>query len=180
MAVYAIGDIQGCAVELDALLEKIDFDARRDRLWFVGDLVNRGPDSLRVLRRVAALGDSSVVVLGNHDLHLLAVARGNARLKPADRDLQTVLDAPDRERLLDWLQARPMLHHDAALGVTMLHAGCRRNGILRPRSLARASSRRRSAASARVSSTVACTATSRTCGAMIWTSAPGCGSPSTV
>jgi bis(5'-nucleosyl)-tetraphosphatase (symmetrical) len=123
MAVYAISDIQGCAVELDALLEKIDFDARRDRLWFVGDLVNRGPHSLRVLRRVAALGDSSVVVLGNHDLHLLAVARGNARLRPADRDLQTVLDAPDRERLLDWLQARPMLHHDAALGITMLHAG---------------------------------------------------------
>ena len=123
MAVYAIGDVQGCAVELEALLAKVDFDPRRDRLWFVGDLVNRGPDSLSVLRRVSALGEAAIVVLGNHDLHLLAVARGAAPLKSADRGLEAVLDAPDRDDLLDWLQARPMLHHDASLGVTVLHAG---------------------------------------------------------
>jgi bis(5'-nucleosyl)-tetraphosphatase (symmetrical) len=123
VAVYAIGDVQGCAAELDALLAKLDFVARRDRLWFVGDLVNRGPDSLSVLRRVEAMGDAAIVVLGNHDLHLLAVARGDARLKSADRGLQAVLDARDCDRLLDWLQSRPMLHHDPELGVTMVHAG---------------------------------------------------------
>lgn len=123
MAVYAIGDVQGCATELDALLRKIKFDARADRLWFVGDLVNRGPDSLAVLRRVEALGDAAIVVLGNHDLHLLAVARGDAPLKKADRSLEAVLNARDRGRLLDWLQSRPMLHHDPGLGVTMVHAG---------------------------------------------------------
>jgi len=123
VAVYAVGDVQGCAVELDALLEKIDFDTTHDRLWFVGDLVNRGPDSLSVLRRVEALGDAAIVVLGNHDLHLLAVARGDAPLRSTDRGLEPVLEAPDRERLLDWLQTRKMLHHDPTLGVTMLHAG---------------------------------------------------------
>jgi bis(5'-nucleosyl)-tetraphosphatase (symmetrical) len=123
VAIYAIGDVQGCAVELEALLEKIEFDPRRDQLWFVGDLVNRGPDSLAVLRRVEALGQAAVVVLGNHDLHLLAVARGDATLKGSDRGLPEVLDAPDRERLLDWLQACPMLHHDSGLGITVLHAG---------------------------------------------------------
>jgi bis(5'-nucleosyl)-tetraphosphatase (symmetrical) len=123
MAVWAVGDVQGCIVELEALLERIGFTPGRDRLWFVGDLVNRGPGSLEVLRKVERLGDSAVVVLGNHDLHLLAVARGGARLRGGDRTLQPILDAPDRERLLDWLQARPLLHHDAAIGYTMLHAG---------------------------------------------------------
>ena len=123
MAVHAIGDVQGCAAELDALLERLAPDPRRDRIWFVGDLVNRGPDSLGVLRRVAALGDSAVVVLGNHDLHLLAVARGGAPLKPGDASLSAVLEAPDREPLLDWLQSRSLLHHDSRIGWTMLHAG---------------------------------------------------------
>lgn len=123
MAVYAIGDVQGCAAELGALLAEIRFDPQRDRVWFVGDLVNRGPDSLAVLRRVEALGDAALVVLGNHDLHLLAVARRAAALRNADRGLEAVLDAPDRDRLLDWLQSRPMLHHDPELGVTVLHAG---------------------------------------------------------
>ena len=122
MAVHAIGDVQGCAVELDALLGELDPGAD-DRLWFVGDLVNRGPDSLGVLRHVMELRDAATVVLGNHDLHLLAIARGNARFKSGDESLQAVLDAPDREHLLDWLQSRPLLHHDAQLAYTMVHAG---------------------------------------------------------
>jgi bis(5'-nucleosyl)-tetraphosphatase (symmetrical) len=123
MAVWAVGDVQGCFVELEALLERIGFTPRRDELWFVGDLVNRGPASLEALTFVAGLGDAARVVLGNHDLHLLAVARGGAKLRGGDRGLQPILDAPDRERLLDWLQARPVLHHDAAIGCTMVHAG---------------------------------------------------------
>jgi len=123
MAVWAVGDVQGCFVELEALLERIGFTPRRDQLWFVGDLVNRGPASLEVLRFVAGLDDDARVVLGNHDLHLLAIARGGAKLRRGDRTLQPILDAPDRERLLDWLQARPVLHHDAAIGCTMVHAG---------------------------------------------------------
>jgi len=122
MAVHAIGDVQGCAVELDALLAELDPGAH-DRLWFVGDLVNRGPDSLGVLRHVMELRDAATVVLGNHDLHLLAIARGNARFKSGDESLHAVLNAPDRERLLDWLQSRPLLHHDAQLAYTMVHAG---------------------------------------------------------
>jgi bis(5'-nucleosyl)-tetraphosphatase (symmetrical) len=123
MATYAVGDVQGCAAELEALLERLDFSAARDRLWFVGDLVNRGPRSLDVLRFVFGLGDAAVVVLGNHDLHLLAMARGHAALRDQDRSLRQVLEARDRELLLDWLQSRSMLHHDAAIGVTLLHAG---------------------------------------------------------
>ena len=122
MAVWAVGDVQGCLIELESLLERIGFAPGRDQLWFVGDLVNRGPASLEVLRRVERLGDAAVVVLGNHDLHLLAIARGGARLRGGDRSLQAILDAPDRERLLDWLQSRALLHHDAAIGWTMVHA----------------------------------------------------------
>ena len=122
MVTWAIGDVQGCAAELEALLDRIGYSPARDRLWFVGDLVNRGPRSLDVLRLVAGLGDSSVVVLGNHDLHLLAAARG-AGLRDGDESLAPVLAAPDRSRLLDWLQSRRMLHHDPGLQRLMIHAG---------------------------------------------------------
>ena len=123
MAVYAIGDVQGCTDQLEQLLERIGFDPARDRLWFVGDLVNRGPRSLDALRLVRALGDAAVVVLGNHDLHLLAVARGGAAWKRSDDGLRPVLEAPDCGPLLDWLQSRPLFHHDPALGTALLHAG---------------------------------------------------------
>jgi len=120
MATYAIGDIQGCMTELEALLEACSFDRAIDRLWFVGDLVNRGPASLEVLRFVKGLGDSAVVVLGNHDLHLLCVAEGFARSR-ADDTLEDVLAAPDRDELLQWLRARQLLH--AERGMVLVHAG---------------------------------------------------------
>ena len=122
MAVFAIGDLQGCHDELMQLLERIRFDPAEDTLWFTGDLVNRGPRSLEVLRYVRELGKHAVCVLGNHDLHLLAVAAGTARSKSGDT-LDAVLSAPDRDELLHWLRHRPLLHHDAALGYTLIHAG---------------------------------------------------------
>jgi bis(5'-nucleosyl)-tetraphosphatase (symmetrical) len=122
MALYAIGDVQGCDTELGALLGALKFSADRDSLWFVGDLVNRGPDSLKVLRRIRALGDAATVILGNHDLHLLAVAYGGARLRDDDT-LGQVLAAPDRAVLLDWLCSRPLMHEDADLNACMVHAG---------------------------------------------------------
>ena len=126
MARYAIGDIQGCLEELRALLAQLHFNAYRDELWFVGDLVNRGPDSLGVLRFVRALGANARVVLGNHDLHLLAVAYGGgARRLRADDTLDAVLEAPDREGLLDWLRTRPLAVRDTSAGRDdlMVHAG---------------------------------------------------------
>jgi len=122
MAVYAIGDIQGCFDELQALLALCRFDPRRDRLWFTGDLVNRGPDSLAVLRFVRGLGERAITVLGNHDLHLLAVAEGLGKSGRADT-LQAILDAPDREQLLHWLRHRPLLHYDEGLDTALIHAG---------------------------------------------------------
>lgn len=120
MATYAIGDVQGCVGALHRLLEACGFDHERDRLWFVGDLVNRGPDSLATLRLVQNLGDAAVTVLGNHDFHLLAVAAGHAKKHRSDT-LDTVLDAPDREELLAWLRQRPMMHVQAQWA--MVHAG---------------------------------------------------------
>jgi bis(5'-nucleosyl)-tetraphosphatase (symmetrical) len=122
MALYAIGDVQGCDAELGKLLGILKFSADRDSLWFVGDLVNRGPDSLRVLRRIRALGDAATVILGNHDLHLLAVAHGGARLR-SDDTLDDILTAPDRDALLEWLLERPLMHEDTNLNVCMVHAG---------------------------------------------------------
>jgi len=120
MATYAIGDVQGCADELQALLAHCKFDRARDRLWFVGDLVNRGPQSLEVLRFVRGLGDRAVVVLGNHDLHLLCVTAGYAR-KRADDTLDELLAAPDAPQLLDWLRTRSMMHVENSHA--MVHAG---------------------------------------------------------
>ena len=122
MAVYAIGDIQGCYQELLDLLDKINFDQTNDQLWFTGDLVNRGPHSLETLRFVKELGDKAIVTLGNHDLHLLAVALNTANKQPKDT-LDAILEAPDRNELLDWLRHLPLLHHDKGTSFTLIHAG---------------------------------------------------------
>jgi bis(5'-nucleosyl)-tetraphosphatase (symmetrical) len=122
---YAIGDVQGCNDELQALIARLHFSADRDQLYFVGDLVNRGPASLQVLRFVRSLGDNAVVVLGNHDLHLLAVVHGVRRNRKSDT-LDDVLTAPDRGALLDWLITRPMAHIHAqrdGRADLMVHAG---------------------------------------------------------
>lgn len=120
MATYAIGDLQGCYEELRHLLDACRFDPATDRLWLVGDLVNRGPGSLEVLRILRQLGDSVVAVLGNHDLHLLAVVAGVGKLHRNDT-LQPILDAPDKSELLDWLRHRPLMHREN--GYVLVHAG---------------------------------------------------------
>ena len=122
MALYAIGDVQGCNEELGALLRTLRFSPDRDRLWFVGDLVNRGPDSLGVLRRIRSLGEAATVTLGNHDLHLLALAYGSAHARGGDT-LDETLAAPDRDALLEWLMGRSLFHEERALNTCMLHAG---------------------------------------------------------
>lgn len=122
MATYAIGDVQGCFGSLAVLLETLRFDPASDRLWFTGDLVNRGPRSLETLRFIRDLGDRAIIVLGNHDLHLLGAACGGRRLKAGDT-LTDVLEAPDRDELIAWLRRQPLLHRDAAQGITMVHAG---------------------------------------------------------
>jgi bis(5'-nucleosyl)-tetraphosphatase (symmetrical) len=119
MAIYAVGDVQGCFDELDSLLKKIEF-GKRDRLWFVGDLVNRGPKSLEVLRFVRALGSRAVVVLGNHDLHLVTQHEGFERARKDDT-FTDVLQARDRGKLVDWLRTRPLMHAEG--GYAMVHAG---------------------------------------------------------
>ena len=120
MATYAIGDLQGCFAPLERLLDAISFDRARDRLWFVGDLVNRGPDSLACLRFVKELGDAAVTVLGNHDLHLVCVAEGIHSAGKRDT-VQQVLDAPDRAPLLEWLRQRPLMHAEGKS--VLVHAG---------------------------------------------------------
>ncbi|NTV10658.1 MAG: symmetrical bis(5'-nucleosyl)-tetraphosphatase [Zoogloea sp.] len=121
MSTYAIGDIQGCFSSLQALLDKIAFDPRNDRLWLVGDLVNRGPQSLETLRFIRGLGDAAVTVLGNHDLYVLMVAYNAAKRRGADDTIQDILDAPERDELLDWLRSRPLMHVEN--GFAMVHAG---------------------------------------------------------
>ncbi len=122
MSVFAIGDVQGCYDELMVLLDHIHFNDQHDRLWFVGDLVNRGPKNLQTVRFIKSLGEKAVVVLGNHDLHLLATAAGCRTPKKTDT-FQDILDAEDADELLEWLRYRPIIHHDETLSYTLLHAG---------------------------------------------------------
>ena len=120
MTTYVVGDIQGCFEPFKALLDKVGFSPDRDRLWSVGDLVNRGPGNLETLRWFYAHRDNVTMVLGNHDLHLLAVSCG-AR-NPSHKDnLDDILEAPDRDQLIEWLHFQPLAHHEN--GITMVHAG---------------------------------------------------------
>ncbi|MBU1236583.1 MAG: symmetrical bis(5'-nucleosyl)-tetraphosphatase [Gammaproteobacteria bacterium] len=120
MATYAIGDIQGCHAELTRLLDYLGFSRSRDRLWLVGDLVNRGPDSLAVLRFVRGLGESAITVLGNHDLHLVMQSEGHGKVSREDT-LAEVLAAPDRDELIAWLRGLPLFHVEDEYA--MVHAG---------------------------------------------------------
>lgn len=122
MALYAVGDLQGCLSPLQRLLDKVRFDPATDTLWLTGDLVNRGPQSLATLRFVKSLGPSASVVLGNHDLHLLALSCGHARPKRKDT-LDEILEAPDREALLDWLRFQPLMRLDTSRQLALVHAG---------------------------------------------------------
>ena len=110
MSTYAIGDLQGCYPHFQQLLEVIGFNPSRDKLWLAGDVVNRGPDSLAVLRTLMQMDDAALMVLGNHDLHLLMVAAGVATEQPRDT-LQSILRAPDRENLLNWLRRQRLFYH---------------------------------------------------------------------
>jgi bis(5'-nucleosyl)-tetraphosphatase (symmetrical) len=130
MATYAIGDVQGCFESLLKLIDKIQFDPQHDFLWFAGDLVNRGPHSLEVLRFVKNLGDRAITVLGNHDLYLLALhSSENATAKSiknkegSAHTLDSVLTAPDVTDLLDWLRHQPLIHYDPSLNFALVHAG---------------------------------------------------------
>lgn len=120
MSIFVIGDVQGCFASLKSLLEACGFDRSQDKLWFVGDLVNRGPESLQTLRFVRDLGDRAVVVLGNHDLHLLGVWAGHRKVHHSDT-LAPILEARDCDELMQWLLHRPMVHHEH--GILMVHAG---------------------------------------------------------
>lgn len=122
MATYAVGDLQGCLEPLKCLLEQVKFDPAQDKLWLVGDLVNRGPASLETLRFLYGIRDSLVCVLGNHDLHLIAVAYNAERLKKHDT-LREIVEAPDCPQLIEWLRQMPLVHHDAQRDITLVHAG---------------------------------------------------------
>ncbi|NOY67762.1 MAG: symmetrical bis(5'-nucleosyl)-tetraphosphatase [Gammaproteobacteria bacterium] len=122
MSTYAIGDIQGCFDSLQTLLDKIKFNPDHDKIWFAGDLVNRGPDSLRTLRFIKQLKDSAIIVLGNHDLHFLAVTEGYAK-HTQDDNLDELLNAADLDELVDWLRIQPVFYHNEKLGFSMIHAG---------------------------------------------------------
>jgi len=123
MAVYAIGDIQGCYDPFRALLDELDFDPAQDTLWLAGDLVNRGPKSLKTLRFVKSLGESAISVLGNHDLHLLALWSGSVQFGKRFGSLEKLLNAPDVDELCDWLRHQALAHYDKDLNTLMVHAG---------------------------------------------------------
>ena len=137
MAVYAIGDLHGCYEPFCRLLEAIRFAPGNDTLWLTGDLVNRGPESLKTLRLVRELGDSVITVLGNHDLHLIALASGAIGNGKPSAALKSVLTAPDRDELVDWLRHRPLLHYDEAMDTLLVHAGIHPSWSVR-KALARA------------------------------------------
>lgn len=123
MALYAIGDIQGCYDPFRELLDAIQFDPAQDQLWLCGDLVNRGPKSLKTLRFVKSLGNSATTVLGNHDLHLLALAAGQISNKSRFATLQKTLRANDLDELVHWLRHRPLAHYDKSMDTLLVHAG---------------------------------------------------------
>ncbi len=122
MAVYAIGDIQGCFSELEQLLDSINFSPETDQLWFVGDLVNRGPQSLDTVNFVRSLGDSAICVLGNHDVHLIACHAGIQTCKPKS-SLNQILNDSHADEIIEWLRFLPLLHYDCELKWLMVHAG---------------------------------------------------------
>ncbi|MFL1515535.1 MULTISPECIES: symmetrical bis(5'-nucleosyl)-tetraphosphatase [Pseudomonas] len=122
MATYAVGDLQGCLEPLQCLLKQVAFDPAQDKLWLVGDLVNRGPHSLETLRFLYGIRESLVCVLGNHDLHLLAAGRNIERLKKGDT-LREILEAPDCADLLEWLRQQKLMHYDEAREIALVHAG---------------------------------------------------------
>jgi len=123
MATYAIGDIQGCYDALRSLLDEINFHKERDQLWFTGDLVNRGPQSLEVLRFIKQL-PNAIVVLGNHDFHLLTLTLSNTPpTETLEHTMEQILSAPDRNTLLDWLRHQKLLHYDANFAAAISHAG---------------------------------------------------------
>lgn len=123
MSVYAIGDLQGCYDPFRRLLDRIRFDPDKDCLWLAGDLVNRGPKSLKTLRYVRSLGEAAVTVLGNHDLHLIALAHDVRNASSHYGSLKKVLGAGDGPELIDWLRRRPLAHYDADLDTLLVHAG---------------------------------------------------------
>jgi bis(5'-nucleosyl)-tetraphosphatase (symmetrical) len=123
MSTYAIGDIQGCFDPFKRLLDKIKFDESCDQLWLTGDLVNRGPQSLETLRFIKSLGKKAITVLGNHDLTLLAVAYNTTPFDPQHHTFSDILNAPDKDPLIQWLRQQPLFVHDETLGFSMVHAG---------------------------------------------------------
>ena len=137
MAHYAIGDLQGCHAEFVGLLERLNFDPARDRLWLTGDLVNRGPASLAALRAVRSLGSAATTVLGNHDLHVLAVANGIGDPHERKGMLAKLLRADDCDELMEWLRRRPLAHFSKSMNTLMVHAGLHPRWTIR-KTLARA------------------------------------------